>query len=261
MRIIDCSACIGFGTVNRVITNHEKYPVYEKVRQIRDACELLEEMDFCGVSESYIYHQIMIDVGPCYGNQLAVQEAAASPNRLHATWTILPPITGEIDQPEAFILRMKDSNVCALRAYPQQNRYFLDRVTMGELLDVMCERNIPLYLSPSEQWEYIYSALREFPKLTVILTNYGLWGSERFIFPLVRAYENFYVDTSDYQLLAGIENFVRKFGSERLLFGSNLPMDTIGGPLTTLLGSGIAKDDIENILHKNMERLIGRVVL
>jgi uncharacterized protein len=46
-----------------------------------------------------------------------------------------------------------------------------------------------------------------------------------------------------------------------LLFGSNYPMDNIGGPLVTLLGSGIAQRDIEKILHENIENLMGRVKL
>ena len=42
LKLIDCNACIGLGTVNRNITNHENYPVIEKVRQPRNAAELLE---------------------------------------------------------------------------------------------------------------------------------------------------------------------------------------------------------------------------
>ena len=45
MKIIDCSACIGYSSINRLIINHENYPVYEKVKQPKDAAELLAEMD------------------------------------------------------------------------------------------------------------------------------------------------------------------------------------------------------------------------
>lgn len=52
--------------------------------------------------------------------------------------------------PNQLIPNMKKNKIKALRAYPQRNRYFLDRVTMGDLLDVLCELNIPLFLSPYE---------------------------------------------------------------------------------------------------------------
>ncbi|OPY93145.1 MAG: Amidohydrolase [Syntrophaceae bacterium PtaU1.Bin231] len=256
MNIIDCSACIGLGAVNRYIVNHENYPVYERVRQAPHAADLLEEMDFCGIGEAFVYHQAMYDTDPAYGNELMIRETLGQV-RLHPTWTILPPVTEGCFAPDALLPRMAAQGVRALRAYPQRNRYFLDRVTMGELLDVLCERRIPLFLSPQQQWESIFALLRDFPRLTVILTNYGLWGSDRYFYPLVRAYESVYVDTSDYQVINGLPAFIRRFGSDRLLFGSNFPMDAMGGPLGTLFGSGLRQEDIERIAHGNIERLMG----
>jgi hypothetical protein len=261
MKIIDCNACIGLGTLNRMIVNHEGLLVHEHVRQARNAEELLKDMDYCGVEHSFVYHQQMFDTDPSYGNRLILEEVAKAPERLYATWTVLPPITECVFEPELLIPEMKRNNIRALRAYPHRNRYFLNRVTMGELLDVLVERSIPLFVTPYEEWQFIFSVLAEFPKLTVIISNYGLWGSDRYFYPLVRGYENVYIDTSDYQVLNGFQAFVSKFGSDRLLFGSNYPMDNIGGPLVTLLGSGIAQRDIEKILHENIENLMGRVKL
>ena len=45
MKLIDMSAAIGYGTVNKSIVNHENYPVYEKVKQARNSAELLAEME------------------------------------------------------------------------------------------------------------------------------------------------------------------------------------------------------------------------
>ncbi len=260
MRIIDCSACIGLDSVNRVIVNHENYPVIERVRQLEHAGDLLAEMDFAGISEAYVWHQAMYDTDPTYGNAALTPEIAGKP-RLHATWTILPPITEADYIPETLLPAMKAHGVRALRAFPQRNRYFLDRVTMGELLDVLDERHIPLYLTPMENWEHIFAAMKEFPNLTVILTNYGLWGSDRYFYPLIRAYKNLYIDTSDYQVINGLPAFVNQYGSERLLFGSNMPMDNYGGPLCTLFGAGLKQDDLENIAYKNIERVMGGAAL
>jgi uncharacterized protein len=261
MKIIDCNACIGLGTVNRMIVNHETLLVYEKIRQARNAEELLKDMDFCGIEQSFVYHQAMFDTDPIYGNQLIVEEAAKAPERIQVTWTILPPITEDFFAPERLIPEMKRHHIRALRAFPHRNRYFLDRVTMGDLLTTLCERNIPLFLTPYEEWQFIFTVLAEFPKLTVIIANYGLWGSDRYFYPLINTYENVYIDTSDYQVLGGFQAFVKKFGSDRLLFGSNYPMDNIGGALATLLGSGIPHADIEKIAHVNIESLMGRVAL
>ena len=261
MKWIDCSASIGLGGINREIINHENYYVYEKVRQAEHAEDLLEEMDFCGVDEALVYHHAMVENDPGYGNRLILEEAAKCPQRLHATWAILPPVTEEEYAPENLIPAMKRHNVKALRTYPVKNRYFLDRITMGELLDALVERKIPLFLSPQDGWQYIFDVLKEFPELTVVLTNYGLWGSDRFFFPLIRAYKNVYIDTSDYQVINGIDKFCGKFGDERLLFGSNFPMDYFGGPITALMSSGLSQESLERIASGNLERILSEVRL
>lgn len=261
MKWIDCSACIGLDSINRVIVNHENYYVHEKVKQAEHAKDLLAEMDFCGVDEAFVYHQGMIENDPSYGNDLILKEVAEAPDRLHATWTMLPPITESEYLPENLIPRMQKHGVKALRAYPEKNRFFLDRVTMGELLDVLVEKKIPVFLSPQDGWRGIFDVLKEFPELTVILTNYGLWGSDRFIFPLIRSYKNFYVDTSDYQVINGINEFVRRYGDERLLFGSNFPMDYYGGPITALMGSDLPMESVEKIASGNIERIMSEVQL
>ena len=260
MKFIDCSACIGLDIARRAIVNHENYYVHEKVRQAKCAEELLSEMDFAGIDEAFVYHQSMYGNDPTYGNKLIMDEVKKS-DRLHATWTLLPPITETEYHPEVLFPKMKECGVKALRAYPQQNRYFLDRVTMGELLDAMCECNIPLFLSPQEEWKFIFDTLKEFPKLTVILTNYGLWGSDRYFYPLIRAYKNVYIDTSDYQVINGFRAFCDRFGDERLLFGSNFPMDGMGGPIGALIGSSLPMSSIEKIASGNISRLMSEVKL
>lgn len=261
MKFIDCSACIGLDTVNRLIINHEDYPVIEKVKQAEFAKDLLEEMDFAGIDEAYVYHSSMYSHHPTRGNEKIIKEVEGNEERLHKTWTILTPLTEPEYTPEIFFPEMKKHNVKALRAFPKRNRYMLDRVSMGEILDVLCEKNIPLYLTPMDNWEHIFAVLKEFPKLTAIITNYGLWGSDRYFFPLLRAYENVYIDTSDYQVLGGFESCYKLFGDERLLFGSNFPCDNYGGPVATLMGADIPMRAKEKIASENIERLMAEVRL
>ena len=137
----------------------------------------------------------------------------------------------------------------------------LDKITCGDLLDYMISSNLPLYLSPQDGWEMIFNVLKEFPELTVIITNYGLWGSDRYVYPLVDNYANVYIDTSDFQEIIGIQAFVERFGSEKLLFGTNYPMCNMGGPIATLMGAKISIDDKENIAHRNIERLMNSIKL
>ncbi|MBO5068697.1 MAG: amidohydrolase family protein [Clostridia bacterium] len=255
MKFIDCSASIGLASVNKYIVNHEDYIICEKVDQAANADELLKEMDRCGVDEACVYHQSVVDVAPTYGNEQLLSDPKTYTGRLKAVLAMLPSITDKEHTVEKLLEKMQKYNVFGLRAFPKADRYMLDRITCGDTLDMLTEKKVPLYLSPNNDWEHIFAVMKEFPKLTVIITNYGLWGSDRFFYPLVNAYKNVYVDTSDFQEVRGIEAFVNKFGSERMLFGSNFPSDNIGGPMTTLIGAKISANDKENIAHANAERL------
>ncbi|WP_135554355.1 amidohydrolase family protein [Paenibacillus cymbidii] len=261
MKLIDCSCAIGYKTINYEVVNHENFIVREKVKQARDAEELLQELDFCGIDAAVVSHNTMADVDPDYGNRQVTAEAAKAPERLIPTWTVLPPVTESRYAPEQLFPRMKAGGVRLLRAYPERNRYMLNAVAMGDLLGEIAAARIPLYVSPSEGWQTVYGVLQEFPTLTVILYNYGLWSHARYTFPLFRAYPNFHMETGDMQTAGEIKEICAKFGSERLLFGSDFPSNNIGGPLATLLGSGIAEEHTLNIAHRNIERLLSEVTI
>ncbi len=259
MKFIDCSAAIGYGGINRQIVNHENYIVKEKVNEPKNAEELLAEMDFNGIDRAVVYHSAMVDVSPSYGNAEIAAECAKEPERLIPSLAVLPSIYNPEFTVEKIDEKMRECGAYSLRAYPAENRFMLDAVTCGDLLDYLIARSIPLYLSPAFGWEYIFAVMKEFPALKIVITNYGLWGSDGYFYPLVNAYKNVYIDTSDFQEIRGLEAFVNKFGSERLLFGTNYPMDNMGGPLATLVGAKIPLRDKENIAYKNIERMMAEV--
>ncbi|TMV48762.1 hypothetical protein FE783_17100 [Paenibacillus mesophilus] len=261
MKIIDCNCAIGYRTVNYEVVNHEHFFVRERVDQARDAEQLLEQLDYCGIDGAVVYHNAMIDVSPETGNSRIMEEVGKAEGRLIPTWTILPPITDADFAPEPLFRRMKASGVRMLRAYPERNRYLLNAVTMGELVQEIASARIPLYLSPSTGWQHVYDILQQYPELTVIIHNYGLWSANRFLYPLLRAYPNVIIESGDMQTAGEIKDICGKFGSEKIVFGSDYPSNHMGGPLAALLGADIGPDELANITHRNIERLWNEVRL
>lgn len=261
MKLIDCSCQVGLSCVNHSIVNHENFVLVEKVAQARDAAELLEYMDYAGVSQALIGHPSMRELSPEAGNRAVLAEARKCPERLLPTWTILPPLSDPDFEPGKLSEGMRANGVKVLRAYPHDNRYFLDRLTMGELLSELESRRIPLILSPEHGYEHIFAVLKEFPRLRVIVNNYGPWSPLRFWYPLLRAYEGAYFEIGDLETDGAIEELVGKFGSEKLLFGSEFPVNNLGGAIGVLMSAGISPSDKENIAHGNIERLLGEVEL
>lgn len=156
---------------------------------------------------------------------------------------------------------MAKNDVRALRAFPETNRYFLCAATMKEQLDIISECKIPLFLEPRHGFEGIYSVLRDFPKLTVILCNIGCWPSARYVYPLLKNYENFYFETGDFGMLRGYEQICERFGSKRMLFGTNFPTNNMACSMNMLMNAKISDEAKDDIAFRNMERLLEGVRL
>ena len=220
--------------------------------------ELLSEMDWVGVDQALVRHALMREQSPVVGNAVLAESIVGQP-RLVGTWAILPPQTGELGPAKEFFRAMAEANVRALWAFPQDHRYIVDRVTFGSFLDQVSERRIPLLLF--NDWELVYHILPQYPDLTLVVAAHGSWGEDRYFRPLLDRYPNFCLDVSRYELDCGIRELVSKYGPERLLYGSNFPHNSMGGPRMMVARAEIDDAARRAIAGDNLRRLLGKADL
>jgi|YNPNPStandDraft_1061719.scaffolds.fasta_scaffold03652_6 predicted TIM-barrel fold metal-dependent hydrolase len=229
--------------------------------------ELLAEMDWVGVEQALVHHTLMREHAPQVGNTILAESLAGQP-RLVGTWAILPPQTGELPQGAAFFAAMAQANVRALWAFPEEHRYILDRATFGAFLDEVSARKIPLFLPreaggprPPDTWHLVYHLLAQYPQLTLVLAAHGPWGEDRYFRPLLERYPRFYLDISRYELDCGLRELVARYGAERLLYGSNFPYHSMGGPRLMVTRAEIDEAARRAIAGDNLRRLLQEVDL
>ena len=63
------------------------------------------------------------------------------------------------------------------------------------------------------------------------------------------------MDTATFLTHGGYEEVVKRFGSERLLFGSHMPFTEPGSSAAAILYADIDDKDKKNIAYKNFNRL------
>lgn len=245
MEIFDCNCSFG---------RSPKPPF----RYAHSAAELIAEMDFCGIDRALVYHAGQRFGSPGIYNPQLIKDIKDYP-RLEPTWAILPSQTGEQSEPANFLKLMKTNGVKILRAFPEEHRYRLDRCTFGELLEALTEKRIPLFIKESVL--AIGDLMKEFPNLTAIAVNQGPHSLERYLRPLIEKYPNLYLDTSYYIVEGLIEEFCKRYGPHRLLFGSGFPDNCSGGSLLRLLQAEISDKAKEAIGGGNLERLLMKVQL
>jgi uncharacterized protein len=242
MDFFDCNCFIGLPT--------NKIP-----KPAETAKELLAHMDRSGILKALVWHVAQRDAAIELGNRMLAEAIAPHRDRLAGAWTILPTSTDELPPPKAFFKAMQAANIRALRAFPGQHNYLLRKEAVGGYLDAACATGTP-FLASGIDYNTLYTLMADFPKLTCILCDVGIWGPDRWLRPLLEQYPNFHVEISSYILADGIASLVAKYGAKRLLFGTNFPQQDHGGMMLALRHAPVSDADKALIASGNLERIL-----
>lgn len=240
-------------------------PVRGSSKSVGSAAELLREMDESGTGRALVWHIDQFSCHPTLGNGL-IDAAVAESDRLFGCWTIMPPQADHVIE-SSFFSRMREHRAVALRAFPSHHHYLLNRQVFGGFLDEVTERRIPLMLSITDSpvggttWSSVYELMRDYPELTCILCDCGIWQTDRYTRPLLENYPNLCLETS---YLAGprvVEEMVANYGAHRLVFGSGFPLRYPEAPMLQLLHLEISDDDKRQVASANLDRIVSGVRL
>lgn len=223
---------------------------------------LLEAMDANGVGQALVWHEAQLGEYPAKGNEL-VARLVSGDRRLKGIWTALPPLTDESGGKD-FFKRMKKSGAVALRAFPNHGRYLMRRRVWGSFMDEVSERRIPLILSPTLHisWDAIYDFMEEYPKIVCILADIGIWGVDRYTWPLLEAFPNLYLESGMLSLEAGgLEAACGKFGASRIVFGSGYPERYMEAAALQLSHAKIPASDKRRVAKGNLGSILKEVKL
>jgi len=225
------------------------------------AGELLAAMDRAGIAKALVWHVAQRDSDPLRGNALLAEAIADHLDRLAGCWSILPTQTGEIGDVDEWFRAAAAAGVRAMRAWPAEGRYLLRGEVVGPVVERMIAARWPLVLAPNQpaDWRDIHDLMGDFPELTVILTDVGCWGADRYFRPLIERYPNVYLEIADYFLDGGIEACVGDYGPRRLLFGSGFPTRYPGAMMLALRAARIAEADKAAVAGANLQRLLSEV--
>jgi len=216
-------------------------------------------MDQCGVRLAICApHEALF--GSPEGNALMARVIEAHPERFRGYVTINPnyPDRAERDI-EEFASRPGFAGFKFLSDY---HKHPITSSRYRGALQFAQERKRPILMHTWGHSEYdgverVEELARSYPGVKFLLGHscYGAWDD---VIGLAQRHSNLYLELcAAYHVPGVIDRFVAEVGSDRVLFGTDLPWFQPHYGIGCVLWSRITDDDRHNILHRNAEALFG----
>jgi hypothetical protein len=228
-----------------------------QIGSFTDVDTLKRLMQRVGIAKALVYSSLSREYDPMSGNRWLI-ETLKGDAALWPVWVVLPGLTGEFMDETQLPGELARHGVKTVRIFSgaADFNFSLHELVVGKLFGVLEDYRIPLLVDyAATNLFQMVDLLEKHRKLKLILTNVS-HRIERDLYPLLDRYSNFYIETSTYRVHRGIEAIVRRFGSERLIFGSGLPVFSAGSAVTMITHAEISEADKANIAFRNLERLL-----
>lgn len=235
-------------------------PNIPKFRTAPDAAAARSELARLGIAGALVRHTLSAEYHPKAGNEalVAALDGAAGwePN-----WAVMPHWTGEFPNPQQLRRQMAENRVRAVILYPQREGFPLRESVTGPLFEMLAEARVPVFLPAVEATlAQVEETASKYPALPVVVsdTSYQL---ARELYPVLTKCGNVMLEISGFMLHTGIEDICKRFGEERLLFGTRYPLYNPGCAVAAVMFAQIPEDAKRKIASGNIERLLGEVRL
>lgn len=209
------------------------------------------------ISGMLVFHSAAVMYDALQGNHQLVEETKERVG-LHRVWVALPDVGGEEDGAARFVAQMHEHFIAAVKIFPRTHNFTLTNHSLDPLLSLLNEKALPLFSDQEEiSWEEIQYILKSFPGLPFVLTNVG-YRLGRYIDPLMRKHRTFHLEIARLQAHRALEVLCGRFGSERLLYGSGLPIFSPEPAMMMVESARISSPDKQNIAETNLRRILQR---
>lgn len=224
--------------------------------------DLIKKMEGYGISKALVYHSMAREYNPAIGNGMLANEIKDH-LCLHPVWVIMPHNTGEFPNPDTLKIQLRDNGIKAVRIFPavHEQNYNIGECNCGELFRMLELNRVPLFIGIDQlSWDELFGLCSNHPKLRIVLTDLN-YRVDRNLYSMLNRFQYLYMETIGYKVHNGIEEICTRFGAERLIFGSGMPIYSGGSAVSMINYARIGEKEKRMIAGENLKKLLEGVCL
>ncbi|MBN2287825.1 MAG: amidohydrolase family protein [Candidatus Glassbacteria bacterium] len=236
-----------------------------------DVAGLAAELDHCRISRALVYHAAARELDPAAGNGLLLQETAGQARLVPAAVISPGPYTKELD-PAAEVEKLIESGVRAFRIFPLYHQLSFSHSGLRRAFELLQQHGRPLFIDYDQPYynfkqlgqheqravdlEAVGRLAADFPGLPVVVVGAN-YNHASALFRLFDQRPELRVETSLFQGFGMMAYVCRRWGAERLLFGTGLPAVSPGAARAMVMYAEIEEEDRRRVAAGNLEALLG----
>lgn len=222
--------------------------------------ELLSQCDEAGISGALVQSVATTPAQVQSINEFIARTVAENP-RLIGFGTLHP----ESEDIEADVNHLIELGLKGVKLHPDIQAFALNDPRCMNLFEACADRLPFLVHAGDDRYQYSNPAqfvpvLNAFPHTRVIAAHLGGWSVwDEATDAFCGRYDQLMVDSSSCQFVLSPERYfdlIHRFGTDRVLFGSDYPMWSPKDELAQFLKLPFTADEFENILYKNAKTLL-----
>ena len=195
-------------------------------------------------------------------NRFIASEVAGSDGAFTGLGTLHP----DSEHPEQDFSELAALGLKGVKLHPDFQRFEADSGKAMRIYGLCAEAGLPVLVHTGDyRFDYsnpgrIANVLRAFPKLKFIGAHFGGWSVWDDAAETLSGFDNIMVDTSSTSYALGREKvraLIRKWGTDRILFGSDYPMWNPQPEIDCLTGMELTEDEYRRIFWDNAARVFG----
>ncbi len=223
------------------------------LRPVASLDETLRLLQRYGIARAIVAHAAARDYDPQSGNRWLLDAIANHDNLFGAA--VLAPGARPLAELREELARLVAGKVRLVRVFPRSHNVPF----AGPWLDMLAEFGLPLAVWHTETtWDDVATVCQTHPRLNLIVEgpHRKLFYHNRIYYGLLERFANFHLEIHNLVNYLGVDDLVRRFGFERLIFGSFLPHQDANVAMGLVTLGDMNQAERQKIAGRNLQRLV-----